>query len=37
LRILNDADFINGALSTSYMERLLSKPRPTSGRLAEAV
>ncbi len=37
LRVLNDADFINGALSTSYMERLLAKPRPTSGRLAEAV
>jgi acetyl-CoA carboxylase, biotin carboxylase subunit len=37
LRILNDADFINGAFSTSYMERFLAKPRPTSGRLAEAV
>ena len=35
LRILGDADFIAGKLSTSFMERLLS--RPTPGRLAEAV
>src|SRR5438477_5152376 len=35
LRILNDADFIAGRLSTSFMERLLS--RPPQGRLAEAV
>jgi acetyl-CoA carboxylase biotin carboxylase subunit len=35
LRILADADFIAGKLSTSFMERLLS--RPTQGRLAEAV
>src|SRR6266480_4458834 len=35
LRILSDADFIAGKISTSFMERLLS--RPTSGRLAEAV
>jgi acetyl-CoA carboxylase biotin carboxylase subunit len=35
LRILNDADFIAGKLSTSFMERMLS--RPTPGRLAEAV
>jgi acetyl-CoA carboxylase biotin carboxylase subunit len=35
LRILSDADFIAGKLSTSFMERLLS--RPTQGRLAEAV
>ena len=35
LRILADADFIAGKLSTSFMERLLS--RPASGRLAEAV
>ncbi len=35
LRILSDADFIVGKLSTSFMERLLS--RPTQGRLAEAV
>src|SRR5882724_8150379 len=35
LRILADADFIAGKLSTSFMERLLS--RPTPGRLAEAV
>jgi len=37
LRILNDPEFISGALSTSYMERFLAKPRPTTGRLAEAV
>jgi acetyl-CoA carboxylase biotin carboxylase subunit len=35
LRILADADFVAGKLSTSFMERLLS--RPTPGRLAEAV
>jgi acetyl-CoA carboxylase, biotin carboxylase subunit len=35
LRILSDADFVAGKLSTSFMERLLS--RPTPGRLAEAV
>ena len=35
LRILSDADFIAGKLSTSFMERLLA--RPTPGRLAEAV
>ena len=35
LRILGDADFIAGKLSTSFMERLLS--RPPQGRLAEAV
>jgi acetyl-CoA carboxylase biotin carboxylase subunit len=35
LRILADADFVGGKLSTSFMERLLS--RPTTGRLAEAV
>jgi acetyl-CoA carboxylase biotin carboxylase subunit len=35
LRILSDADFIAGKLSTSFMERLLS--RPATGRLAEAV
>ena len=37
LRILNDPDFINGTLSTAFMERFLAKPRPTTGRLAEAV
>jgi acetyl-CoA carboxylase, biotin carboxylase subunit len=37
LRILSDQDFINGALSTAFMERFLAKPRPTTGRLAEAV
>ena len=35
LRILSDADFIASKLSTSFMERLLS--RPLQGRLAEAV
>jgi acetyl-CoA carboxylase biotin carboxylase subunit len=35
LRILADADFVAGKLSTSFMERLLA--RPTPGRLAEAV
>jgi acetyl-CoA carboxylase biotin carboxylase subunit len=35
LRILSDPDFIAGKLSTSFMERLLS--RPAQGRLAEAV
>jgi acetyl-CoA carboxylase biotin carboxylase subunit len=35
LRILSDPDFIAGKISTSYMERFLS--RPNSGRLAEAV
>jgi acetyl-CoA carboxylase biotin carboxylase subunit len=35
LRILSDPDFIAGKLSTSYMERFLSRPNP--GRLAEAV
>ncbi|OFW21797.1 MAG: acetyl-CoA carboxylase biotin carboxylase subunit [Acidobacteria bacterium RIFCSPLOWO2_02_FULL_65_29] len=37
LRVLSDPEFINGQLSTSYMERFLARPRPTSGRLAEAV
>jgi acetyl-CoA carboxylase biotin carboxylase subunit len=36
LRILSDPDFIAGKLSTSFMERFLSRPS-TSGRLAEAV
>jgi acetyl-CoA carboxylase biotin carboxylase subunit len=35
LRILADPDFKAGKLSTSFMDRLLS--RPTTGRLAEAV
>jgi acetyl-CoA carboxylase biotin carboxylase subunit len=35
LRILNDADFQAGRLSTSFMERFQS--RPAGGRLAEAV
>ena len=34
LRILNDPDFVAGRLSTSFMERFLTAPRP-SGRLAE--
>ena len=35
LRILNDADFVSGKLSTSFMDRFLARPR--GGRLAEAV
>jgi len=35
LRILNDPDFLAGRVTTSFMERFLS--RPGSGRLAEAV
>src|ERR1700693_3496094 len=35
LRIMSDPDFIAGKVSTSFMERLLSRPAP--GRLAEAV
>ncbi len=35
LRILAEADFTVGKLSTSFMERFTS--RPTNGRLAEAV
>ena len=35
LRILSDAEFAAGKLSTSFMERFLARPR--SGRLAEAV
>jgi acetyl-CoA carboxylase biotin carboxylase subunit len=35
LKILNDADFQAGKLSTSFMERFLARPGP--GRLAEAV
>jgi acetyl-CoA carboxylase, biotin carboxylase subunit len=36
LRILNDPDFVAGKLSTSFMDRFLSR-RPGGGRLAEAV
>jgi hypothetical protein len=36
LRILDDPEFVAGKLSTSYMDRFLSRPRP-GGRLAEAV
>src|SRR6202171_1340580 len=36
LRILVDPDFVAGKLTTSFMERFLSRPG-TSGRLAEAV
>jgi acetyl-CoA carboxylase biotin carboxylase subunit len=36
LRILSDPDFVAGRLSTSFMERFQSQPRP-GGRLAEAV
>jgi acetyl-CoA carboxylase biotin carboxylase subunit len=35
LRIMSDPEFIAGRLSTSFMDRLLSRPGP--GRLAEAV
>jgi acetyl-CoA carboxylase biotin carboxylase subunit len=35
LRILNDADFQAGRLSTSFMERF--RARPGTGSLAEAV
>ncbi len=35
LRIINDPEFVAGRLSTSFMERLLS--RPSGSRLAEAV
>jgi len=35
LRILSDPEFAAGKLSTSFMDRFLSRPR--SGRLAEAV
>src|SRR5216117_2719921 len=37
LRILADADFVAGKLSTSFMERFLSRPSTGGGRLAEAV
>ena len=36
LRILNDPDFVAGRVSTSFMDRFLTRPR-TGGRLAEAV
>ncbi len=36
LRILGDAEFVAGRLSTSFMERFLAQARP-GGRLAEAV
>jgi acetyl-CoA carboxylase biotin carboxylase subunit len=38
LRILADPEFVAGKLSTSFMERFLSRPNPAAGgRLAEAV
>jgi acetyl-CoA carboxylase biotin carboxylase subunit len=37
LRILSDADFVAGRLSTSFMERFLNEKKGDSGRLAEAV
>jgi acetyl-CoA carboxylase biotin carboxylase subunit len=37
LRILNDPDFVAGKLSTSFMERFLSRAGSAGGRLAEAV
>jgi acetyl-CoA carboxylase biotin carboxylase subunit len=35
LKILNDADFIAGKLSTSFMERFLARQQRPGGRLAE--
>jgi acetyl-CoA carboxylase, biotin carboxylase subunit len=35
LKILNDPEFVAGKLSTSFMDRFMS--RPNVGRLAEAV
>jgi acetyl-CoA carboxylase, biotin carboxylase subunit len=37
LRILSDPEFVAGKLSTSFMERFLSRPNTGGGRLAEAV
>lgn len=37
LKILDDADFVAGRLSTSFMERFLARPRTAGGRFAEAV
>jgi acetyl-CoA carboxylase biotin carboxylase subunit len=37
LKILNDAEFVAGKLSTSFMERFIARQRPGGGRLAEAV
>ena len=38
LRILADAEFVAGKLSTAFMERFLARPNPAAGgRLAEAV
>ena len=38
LRILNDADFVAGRLSTSFMERYVAESKDTTDRgLAEAV
>jgi acetyl-CoA carboxylase biotin carboxylase subunit len=37
LRVLADPEFVAGKLSTSFMERLLARPNPGAGRLAEAV
>jgi acetyl-CoA carboxylase biotin carboxylase subunit len=38
LRILADPEFVAGKLSTSFMERFLTRPNPAAGgRLAEAV
>jgi acetyl-CoA carboxylase, biotin carboxylase subunit len=36
-RIMDDPDFVAGRLSTSFMDRFLARPRPSSGRFAEAV
>jgi acetyl-CoA carboxylase, biotin carboxylase subunit len=37
LRILSDADFIAGRLSTAFMERYMTEKKSGDGRLAEAV
>ncbi|HZP48749.1 MAG TPA: acetyl-CoA carboxylase biotin carboxylase subunit [Vicinamibacterales bacterium] len=37
LKILQEADFVAGKLSTSFMERFLAKRPASGGRLAEAV
>jgi acetyl-CoA carboxylase biotin carboxylase subunit len=37
LRVLADPEFVAGKLNTSFMERFLAKPNPSTGRLAEAV
>mgnify|MGYP001338125125 CR=1 FL=1 len=36
-QILDDPDFVAGRLNTSFMDRFIARPRPSSGRFAEAV